>query len=731
MILGSITGDLASRVSLNSEASSVSTTIAASDPITVSLSGPATVGEGDETSNYTVSLSGGTPTADLTVDYATADGTAEAGSDYTAKSGTLTFTAADHADKTFTVQTTEDTESEEGETFTVTLSNAAGGGDTPVLGATSSITTTIEDAAGITLSVGTASLSEGASATDITVTATLGDERASDVTVNISLGGTAGSGDYSSSGLSSITIDAGDSSGSGTLKVTPTDDGLVEGDETITVSGSAGDDPVSPAEITITDNDTATLSVSGPSGEITEGSNAEFTVTLSHSVNADVTVSWSASSGSAAASDFSASPSTVTFAAGSGASATRTVSISTTEDDLSESAEDFSVSLGTITGDLSDLVSLKSGESSASATIAASDPITVSLSGPAIVDEGSETSAYTVSLSGGTPTANLTVDYATADGTAQAGSDYTTNSGTLTFTSADHADKTFTVQTSADTLNDGDETFSVSLSSATGGGGPAPALGTSLATTTIRDTTPAPTVRGLSAPSYEENGASAVATYAADFNSGSISWTLEGTDASDFSISGSGALSFNSTPDFESPADADSDNEYHVTMLRSRLPTAPENGTSDTYTASDPEGATISWTLEGTDASDFSISGSGALSFNSTPDFESPADADSDNEYHVTIKASDGSNSATLDVTVTVIDDNEAPSITGGPTSPSYTENGTSDVATYTASDPEGATISWTLEGTDGRVSLQHKLIGCAELQFAAGLRVSGRRQYR
>ena len=91
---------MASRVSLNSEASSVSTTIAASDPITVSLSGPASVEEGSETADYTVSLSGGTPTADLTVDYATADGTAEAGSDYTAKSGTLTFTAADHADKT-------------------------------------------------------------------------------------------------------------------------------------------------------------------------------------------------------------------------------------------------------------------------------------------------------------------------------------------------------------------------------------------------------------------------------------------------------------------------------------------------------------------------------------------------------------------------------------------------------------------------------------------------------
>ena len=63
------------------------------DPITISISGPSTVNEGDATSNYTVSLSpsGVTPTSNLTVSYATADGTAVAGSDYTTKSGTLTL----------------------------------------------------------------------------------------------------------------------------------------------------------------------------------------------------------------------------------------------------------------------------------------------------------------------------------------------------------------------------------------------------------------------------------------------------------------------------------------------------------------------------------------------------------------------------------------------------------------------------------------------------------------
>ena len=500
--LGAVTGDLASLVSLKSGESSVSSTIAASDRITVSLSGPAAVAEGSETSAYTVSLSGGAPTADLTVNYSTADGTAEAGSDYTAKSGTLIFTSANHADKTFTVQTTADTLGEGDETFTVATSRAlGGGGQTPVLGA-SSVTTTIEEA-GITLSVDTASLAESASATNIIVTAARngGGALASDTEITISLGGTAGTDDYSINSLSSITITAGESSGTGTLTVTPTDDAIVEGDETITVAGSSAGIVVSSTDITITDDDTATLSVSGPSGEATEGSNAEFTVTLSHSVISDVTVAWSAASGSAiSGSDFSASASTVTFGANSAAGATQTVSTPIMDDNFSENAEIFSVSLGAITGDLASLVSLKSGESSASATIAANDRITVSLSGPAIVDEGSETAVYTVSLSDGAPSSDLTVNYATADGTAEAGSDYTAQSGTLTFTSADHADKTFTVQTTSDTVDESDETFTVSLSSASGGGGQAPVLSASSVTTTIGNVAPEPAPEPPSVP---------------------------------------------------------------------------------------------------------------------------------------------------------------------------------------------------------------------------------------
>ena len=60
---------------------------------------------------------------DVTVDWAVDDGTATAGDDYTAGSGTLTFAPGDTT-KTVTVAALQDTDPEDAETFTVTLSNA-------------------------------------------------------------------------------------------------------------------------------------------------------------------------------------------------------------------------------------------------------------------------------------------------------------------------------------------------------------------------------------------------------------------------------------------------------------------------------------------------------------------------------------------------------------------------------------------------------------------------------
>ena len=68
-----------------------------------------------------------------------------------------------------------------------------------------------------------------------------------------------------------------------------------------------------------------------------------------------------------------------------------------------------------------------------------------------------------------------------------------------------------------------------------------------------------------------------------------------------------------------------------------------ENGTDEvaTYTAYGPDAASATWSLSGADARDFYISGAGVLTFRSSPDYEAPADADTNNEYMVTVNAYD------------------------------------------------------------------------------------------
>ena len=132
--------------------------------------------------------------------------------------------------------------------------------------------------------------------------------------------------------------------------------------------------------------------------------------------------------------------------------------------------------------------------------------------------------------------------------------------------------------------------------------------------------------------------------------------------------------------------------------------------TAGTYVVRDSENDRITASLAGTDAASFSASlypwGNGlsiGLDLKATPDYESPADANGDGVYEVTLRATDtnGSGETTeLDVTVTVLDVDEAPVITG-PAAVSFAEHSGSGVGQYSAADPEGETATLTLGGTD------------------------------
>ena len=86
----------------------------------------------------------------------------------------------------------------------------------------------------------------------------------------------------------------------------------------------------------------------------------------------------------------------------------------------------------------------------------------------------------------------------------------------------------------------------------------------------------------------------------------------------------------------------------------------PENGTGAvaTFTAVDPEGESIVWSLADDDnaAPDdelFDIE-NGVLSFKSSPDYEAAADSNNDNTYTVTVQASDGGDTTTAMEPVTI-----------------------------------------------------------------------------
>ena len=210
----------------------------------------------------------------------------------------------------------------------------------------------------------------------------------------------------------------------------------------------------------------------------------------------------------------------------------------------------------------------------------------------------------------------------------------------------------------------------------------------------------------------------------------SFEWSVEGTDGSAFTIDTSGNLRFNSQPDHETKVtyyitivatdDADPPNagEYTVTVDVTDVNEPPEifigevdvsydeNAVQQVsqYVARDPEGATttFTWSLSGNDRNDFAIGSNGLLQFANAPDFESPADSGRNNEYNVQVRASDGSQTGTLDVTVIVQDVNDPPTISGDDTL-SYPENTatTRVLDRYSATDPERGQITWSLSGTD------------------------------
>ncbi|MEO5332711.1 MAG: cadherin domain-containing protein, partial [Magnetococcus sp. YQC-5] len=255
-------------------------------------------------------------------------------------------------------------------------------------------------------------------------------------------------------------------------------------------------------------------------------------------------------------------------------------------------------------------------------------------------------------------------------------------------------------------------------------------------TITVTNVNEAPTVTSGSLASFQENSTGAVYTAtASDVDaSDTLSWTLSGTDATLFAIDATkGSVTFITPPNFEDPKDVGRDNVYDITVIPTDkgglsaskavaitvtdLNDAPqitsastasfvENSTATAYSAvgaDEDKGDPLTWSLSGQDVALFSIDpASGAITFKTPPDFETPKDSAGKNIYNINLIVTDKAGlSSTKAVAITVTNVNEAPTVTSGTTA-TFSENSTGTVATATATDVDaGDSHTWSLSGVD------------------------------
>ncbi len=272
-------------------------------------------------------------------------------------------------------------------------------------------------------------------------------------------------------------------------------------------------------------------------------------------------------------------------------------------------------------------------------------------------------------------------------------------------------------------------------------------------------------IGGLVNTSVEENQSFQVTPTLAGSHGG-VTWRLAGADAERFSINASTGVLSMVARNFEAPADADANNVYEVTVIAEDL-----DGNSDSaaiaisvadvvetstliisgvdalytveensvFTGSAPAvlGAigNVTWTLEGSDAAAFSIdAGTGVLSLTAR-DYETPTDADGNNFYQISLRATDADgNTATRTSTFVISDVTEASELTISGLDEVYTLN---ENAAFTSAAPNvtGAigSVTWSLEGGDAAhftVDAATGVIGMLARDFESPGDVGGDNRY-
>ena len=305
-------------------------------------------------------------------------------------------------------------------------------------------------------------MGEGDGGTTVTVkAATDGDTFKTDRTVTVSVGASGDSADsgtdYAAVSDFTVTITAGQTSGTGTFTLTPTDDTEIEGDEAITVAGASTGLTVNGTSVTLEDDDFDISSAATfADAEAVEGEPLTFTVTLNNGVKNGFEVTPVITGGTATSGqDYKTelSPSLLVFAGTAGEQQTFTVT--TIDDRAVEHQETVTVSF-----EVSD-TRVSGVPDSALGLIVDNDVARLKISNARAEEGDSLTFTMTLSnaVSGGFKARPVFMD-----GTAVEGSDYQGNRPTLEFSGTSGESRSVTVPSLEDGVVEPEEWFNIGLS---------------------------------------------------------------------------------------------------------------------------------------------------------------------------------------------------------------------------------------------------------------------------
>jgi Ca2+-binding RTX toxin-like protein len=464
--------------------------------VTVAVSPASVLEDGATNLVYTFTREGSTA-ASLTVNFSVG-GTATFNTDYTqtgaatfnATSGTVTIPAGSST-ATVTLDPTTDTTVEVNETAILTVVSGASYDVGVPAAATGTIT---NDDTDVTVAVSPSSVEEDG-APNLVYTFTRNGVTTGPLTVNFSVGGTATfNTDYTQTGAATFTatdgtVTFGAGNSTATVTVDPSTDTVVEPNETVilTLTAGTGYNVAIPSTATGTiTNDDADVSIAvAPSAVEEDGAtNLVYTFTRTGDITGALVVNFTISGTADPSTDytqtgattFTPPTGTVTFAAGN---STATVTVDPTADVTAEANE-------TVIFTLAAGVDYNIGAPSAATGTINNDDTTVSVAvSPLAANEDGATNlvyTFTRSDSSGALTVNFSVG-----GTATFNTDYTQTgaatftppTGTVTFADGSST-ATVTVDPTADSTVEPDETVILTVTAGTGYtvGAPASATGT-------------------------------------------------------------------------------------------------------------------------------------------------------------------------------------------------------------------------------------------------------------